>query len=189
MKTHPLGPPSGEFLPADLYARRRWRRAQYLAGQFWSRWRQEYLQSLQARNKWKHPKRNLANGDIVLMKEDGEHRNSWPMGRVVDAIQSKDGLVRKASITVSRDGKLKTMFRPIKELILLVPIEEQKTGKSDGELERTVIKRTHSHSDDDSRAAAIVQGSIAADLGNLSDTAFQTVGPSEGKEGNEEEEE
>ncbi|KAK3727498.1 hypothetical protein QZH41_018364 [Actinostola sp. cb2023] len=27
MKTRPLGPPPGEFLPADLYARRRWKRA------------------------------------------------------------------------------------------------------------------------------------------------------------------
>lgn len=123
MKTRPLGPPPGEFLPPDLYARRRWRRAQYLADQFWTRWRREYLQSLQVRNKWKHPKRE---GDLVLVKEDGEPRNSWPTGRVVDPIQSEDGLVRKAHVFLSRDGKLKIMFRPIKELVLLLPVEEQK---------------------------------------------------------------
>ena len=31
MKTRPLGPPPGDFLPVDLYSRRCWRRVQYLA--------------------------------------------------------------------------------------------------------------------------------------------------------------
>jgi len=124
MKTRPLGPPSGEFLPPDLYARRRWRRVQYLANQFWVRWRREYLQSLQVRNKWKHPTRNLAEGDVVLLKDES-HRNNWPMGVVSEAVQSEDGLVRKANITVIRGAKKKTMYRPLKELVLILPVEEQ----------------------------------------------------------------
>ena len=49
MKKRPLVALPGEFLKPDLYARQYWRRArQYLADQFWLRWRQEYLQNLQA---------------------------------------------------------------------------------------------------------------------------------------------
>ena len=94
MKTRPLGPPPGTFLPTDLYALRRWRRVQYLTDQFWVRWRREYLQSLQPKKKWNQPQRDLIEGDIVLMKE-GEYRNDWPMGRVTDAIKSQDGRVRR----------------------------------------------------------------------------------------------
>ena len=59
MKSRPAGPPPGDFLPVDIYARRRWRRVQYLADQFWSRWRCEYLQNLQPRKKCQEDSRDL----------------------------------------------------------------------------------------------------------------------------------
>ena len=123
MKTRPLGPPPGEFLPVDLYSRRRWRRVQYLADQFWLRWRREYMQTLQSRSKWNSSKRNLNAGDIVLVKEDGAHRNNWPLGLISEAIKSEDGAVRKAQVVLWREGKKKTFLRPIKELVLLVPVQ------------------------------------------------------------------
>ena len=123
MKTRPLGPPPGEFLPVDLYSRRRWRRVQYLADQFWLRWRREYMQTLQSRSKWNSSKRNLNAGDIVLVKEDGAHRNNWPLGLISEAIKSEDGAVRKAQVLLWREGKKKTFLRPIKELVLLVPVQ------------------------------------------------------------------
>lgn len=124
MKSRPLGPPPGEFLPADLYVRRRWRRVQYLADQFWTRWRREYLQSLQARSKWHHRKRNPRVGDVVIVRDEDQQRNDWPLGRVTEAYESKDGIVRKAMIVVRKDGKLKTVLRPIKEVVLLIPAED-----------------------------------------------------------------
>lgn len=123
MKTRPLGPAPGHFIPTDLYARRRWRRVQYLADQFWIRWKREYLQNLQTRQKWTDEKRDLKEGDVVLVKEESEHRNMWPMGRVTEATKSEDGKVRKALIAVYKDGKRKVMTRPIKELILLIPVQ------------------------------------------------------------------
>ena len=98
MKTRPLGPPPGDFQPPDLYARRRWRHIQYLADQFWLRWRRESLQSLQARKKWQEPRRNLNVGDVVLLKEEGDYRNDWPSGRVLAVFESEDGYVRKAEL-------------------------------------------------------------------------------------------
>jgi hypothetical protein len=70
MKIKPLSPPPGIFVHQDLYSRRRRRRAQYLADQFWIRWKNEYLQSLQSRSKWNKRHSNLEVGDIVLMKDD-----------------------------------------------------------------------------------------------------------------------
>ena len=122
MKARPLGPPHGKFVAADLYSRRRWRRVQYLADQFWVRWRREYVQSLQKRSKWNKPRRNLNTGDVVLVKDEDAHRNDWPLGRITEAIKSQDGEVRKAHVELLREGKKKTYLRPIKELVLLVPV-------------------------------------------------------------------
>lgn len=125
MKTRPWGPLPGDFVPADVYARRRWRRVQYLADQFWLRWRQEYLHSLQPRSKWTEPKRNLVAGDVVLVKDEtATHRNEWPLGRITEAIMSDNGKVRKAQVLLTREGKKKVFLRPIKELVLLVPADQ-----------------------------------------------------------------
>ena len=43
--------PPGVFQKEDLYTRRRWRRTQYLANLFWTRWRNEYLLLQQQRQK------------------------------------------------------------------------------------------------------------------------------------------
>ena len=64
--------------------------------------------------------RNLTDGDVVLMKEEGAHRNHWPIGRITQAIQSEDGQVRKARVEIIRDGK-KAFLRPVKELVVQVP--------------------------------------------------------------------
>lgn len=51
MKTPPLAPTPGQFVCQDLYVQNWWRKTQYLANQFWVRWRKEYLQNLQKRPK------------------------------------------------------------------------------------------------------------------------------------------
>lgn len=76
---------------------------------------------MQPRRKWSSPRRNLTNGDVVLMKEDGAHHNDWPIGKITEAIQSKDGQVQKARVEIIQDGKKKAFLRPVKELVVLVP--------------------------------------------------------------------
>ena len=39
LKSQVLLPPPGDFVEEDVYARKRWRKVQYLANEFWSRWR------------------------------------------------------------------------------------------------------------------------------------------------------
>ena len=119
MKTQPLTAPPGNFTKEDLYGRQRWRRVQYLVDQFWVRWRKEYLQSLQPRQKWNNPRPNINNGDVVLLQQNEFPRNDWPLARVVKTYLSDDGKVRKADVTVCSDGNRRTYLRPISELILL----------------------------------------------------------------------
>ena len=120
-KTRPLGPLPGMFVSQDVYARRRWRKVQYLADQFWTRWRREYIQNLQLKTKWNWEHRNLSVGDIVMMKDEQAHRNNWPLGRVVHASRSEDGKAGKATTLIRRDGQKKTYEQPISMLVLLVP--------------------------------------------------------------------
>ena len=49
MKSKIIMAPPGDFEKADLYSRRRWRRIQHIINEFWSRWKHEYILSLQTR--------------------------------------------------------------------------------------------------------------------------------------------
>lgn len=97
-----------------------WQRVQALADMFWTRWKQEYIPTLQTRRKWQHEERNLKAGDIVLLKDDQSCRNDWPIGLVINAIKSDDGNVRKAEIRVIREGKANVYTRPLSELVHLI---------------------------------------------------------------------
>jgi len=133
MKSKVVLPPPGNFQNNDLYSRKRWRRVQYLANVFWSRWKKEFLQSLQSRDKWIKPKTNVKVGDIVIVKDQNETRNHWKMGRVSEVIYDEDGHVRKTKIMMSdscldKNGKRIKEFtyveRPIHSLIMLLEYKE-----------------------------------------------------------------
>lgn len=129
MKSSVPLPPPGNFLKEDLYARKRWRRVQFLAEQFWSRWRKEYLAGIMLRQKWHTPRRNIQIGDIVLLKEEDAHRNDWKLARVIDTHKNDNGLVRHAVIQtgqkqLGKKGERLTqpsiLQRPVQKLVVLV---------------------------------------------------------------------
>lgn len=113
-------PPCESFSEQDLasYGARRWRRVQHLSECFWRRWRNEYLQHLQKRQKWTYAKRSLMVGDVVLLRSKSEKRNFWPLGKVIAVKYSTDGLVRSVTVLVAHG---RSYERPISELVLLVP--------------------------------------------------------------------
>jgi hypothetical protein len=123
--------PPGIFKPSDNYATRRWRQIQYLADLFWTRWRKEYLPSLQQRQKWVTNQRPHQPGDLVLVVDINLPRNQWPLGRVTEAIRSEDGRIRRAKIRISKLVGTGFTFgstiieRPVTKLILLIPFDEQ----------------------------------------------------------------
>jgi len=132
MKSNVLLPPPGDFKRADLYSRKRWRRVQHLANDFWNRWKKDFLQSLQEHQKWNHVHPNIQTNDIALLKDDNLPRNEWQLARVVEAEPDSDGLVQKVKITVA-DRSLDqsgqrvkppcVLERPIQKLVLLVACE------------------------------------------------------------------
>ena len=136
IKSRVLLPPPGEFQREDIYLVKRWRLVKYLVNQFWLRWRKEFLLSLQRRQKWVNPQRNMQVGDIVLIREDNVPRNCWRTARIDEVYASDDGLVRKVKIVVSdpsltKEGKrfrAMTIFeRPIQKLVLLLKSEDAST--------------------------------------------------------------
>jgi hypothetical protein len=128
MKSNIFYPPPGNFQREDSYSRKRWRRVQYLSEQFWTRWRKEYLQNLQTRQKWQRPKDNLQIGDVVLVKDTGAYRGDWPLARVHEVVRGQDSYVRKVVLqmgdrTLDKKGKrtshVRYLDRPIHKVVLL----------------------------------------------------------------------
>lgn len=107
--------PFGVSNRKDMYVRRRWKQCQYLADVFWSRWRKEYLPTLQIRSKWLRHKRNLHVGDVVVLVDDQLPRNCWQLGRVLDTFTGPDGLVRSVKV-LTRNA---TLVRPVHKLCLV----------------------------------------------------------------------
>ena len=116
MKSAVTAPPPGNFGESDVYLRKRWRTVQYLANMFWSRWKREYLVTLQERQKWISPRRNISNGDIVLIKDDNLPRNQWAMARVIETHNDRRGFVRNVTVKTSTS----VLERPVQKLVLLL---------------------------------------------------------------------
>jgi hypothetical protein len=74
LKESPIRAAPGNFTKKDLHTHQ-WRQVQFLADKFWSRWRKEFLPTLQPRRKWKQESANLKEGDIVLLRNKEEVRN------------------------------------------------------------------------------------------------------------------
>ncbi|XP_052799499.1 uncharacterized protein LOC128231119 [Mya arenaria] len=106
-----------DFNGKDLY-KTEWRRVQHLADIFWSRWKNEYLPTLQTRRKWQDDGKNVTNGDVVLLRDNSVHRNEWPIGVIVSTNFSEDGRVRSVDVRLGKDRKVYT--RPVSELVLLL---------------------------------------------------------------------
>ncbi len=78
-------------------------------------------------------------GDVVLIIDDNSPRGTWPIGRVVELIKAKDGVVRSAVVKTTlgeqrRDGttNYREYTRPVMKLCVLLTKDsfvEDKTGK------------------------------------------------------------
>ena len=95
---------------------KRWQLVQCLTNHFWTRWRQEYLTTLQQRKKWQNEERNLAKGDLVLMTDENTRPLNWPLARVTKIFTGNDDQVRVVEIK-TRD---KFYVRPTVKLIPLL---------------------------------------------------------------------
>ena len=106
-------PPPGNFQQADLYSRKRWRRVQYLANMFWTRWEREFLVTLQSRNKWTKVQRNAQIRYIVLMIDDRVHRSNWRIGRISDVETDSKEIVSSVKVA-TKNNELR---RPVSKVV------------------------------------------------------------------------
>jgi len=136
MKTKVIMPPPGSFVKEDVYARKRWRKTQYLLNEFWTRWRKEYILLQQMRTKWTKESPNLKIGDVVIIRDDDlpNTRGQWTLGKVTETIVDKDDLVRRVKLMIAtskldklgkRADALTILERPIHKLTVTLLVESQ----------------------------------------------------------------
>ena len=131
MKTKVLMPPAGVFLREDLCLRRRWKRGQHLAHDFWEKWRKEFIQVLQLRIKWTKPQRKLQRRDVILLNVP---RNLLRLTRVEEVFPGEDGLGRKVKVAMAtffldkqgrRVSRVQYLERPIHKLVLIPAVDQE----------------------------------------------------------------
>ncbi|XP_037931692.1 uncharacterized protein LOC119666485 [Teleopsis dalmanni] len=54
---------------------------------FWKKWKNEYVTSLQKRNKWFREKPNLAEGQVVIIKDENTAPTRWPLGKITEVFK------------------------------------------------------------------------------------------------------
>ena len=99
---------------------RRWDLCQALTRHFWKRWSTEYLSTLRKFAKWHRRTPNLAEGDVVLIREDGLVPTHWPIARVTSTHAGKDGVIRVCTLKTPKG----IYTRPAAKLVPLLPVRD-----------------------------------------------------------------
>ncbi|XP_055714374.1 uncharacterized protein LOC129808613 [Phlebotomus papatasi] len=94
---------------------RRWQLCTKLRNDFLTRWKKEYIHTLQQRQRWNKESPNLSPGDVVLLKAETTSNIEWPMGLIEKVFPGEDGKVRVALVKVNS----KSLLRPITKLVKL----------------------------------------------------------------------
>ena len=90
----------------------RWQMLQRMHSDFWKRWSQEYLHTLQQRCKWTKSPPNIQLNTLVLIKNEQKPPLEWALGRVVTLHPGNDGVVRVVTLKTQHG----TLQRPVVKL-------------------------------------------------------------------------
>lgn len=85
---------------------------------YWKRWRLEYLNSLQSRQKWNTPACPARTGMLVIIQQDNSPPLHWPLGIIEELFYGNDGISRVALVR-TKHGSYK---RPV---VRLCPLPNQ----------------------------------------------------------------
>ena len=94
--------------------RKKWKHIQMCLDHFWTRWKLEYLPTLTTRGKWVEERKNLTNGELVLLQTDAP-RGQWPLGVISETVPGRDGRIRMAYVRT----KSGTYLRPAAKIYRL----------------------------------------------------------------------
>jgi len=101
-------------VPEAKFYRYRWHQLQRVMDGYWNRFCQEFSKKLQPFTKWMTTRPNLKVGDKVIVLEN-KVRGFWPVGEIIEAIPSADGLVRTVEVRFNKG----TYRRPVHNVIPL----------------------------------------------------------------------
>lgn len=107
--------PAGEFSDDVLVLRKNWKISQQIGQHFWRRWILEYSPTLTRRTKWFDKVKPIEVGDIVVICDENQPRNHWPLGKILETKAGKDGQVRQATVQT----KTGVYVRPAVKLAVL----------------------------------------------------------------------
>jgi hypothetical protein len=86
--------PEPSYIDTKLNRLNIWEKIQQVKQQFWKRFHEEYITSLQQRLKWYGKKIKFEIGSLALLKEDNTPPLQWKLGRIVKVYPGSDGIVR-----------------------------------------------------------------------------------------------
>ena len=115
-------------------ARQRVLKLDKIIGSFWNTWSKDYLTSLREKainlgRKGEGPRV----GDVVVIHEDSKKRALWKLGRVVELLKGKDGVVRGAKVKTDSKYSGGVIERPLQKLFPLEMGRGEVNDKSDDE--------------------------------------------------------
>ncbi|BET00524.1 Retrotransposon protein [Nesidiocoris tenuis] len=90
--------PEPDFTDVPVGRLNQWQRLRERVQYFWTRWRKEYLSSLQTRQKWDRHQPNLKVNDLVLLIDVDASPTSWPLGRIIETHPGADNVVRVVTV-------------------------------------------------------------------------------------------
>ena len=109
---------------------------QAVVERFWKKWSCDVFPSLCVRPKWHVERRNVMEGDFVLVQDSNAVRGKWKRGLVTKVYPSDDGRFRRVLVSYKnprpdqkadcyRSQKYTTVERGVQCLIVLIPVDEQ----------------------------------------------------------------
>lgn len=90
--------PAREVTESRLHLISRHELTDQLVQSFWKRWRNEYLHTLQSRQKWNTPANPVRVGMVVVSMQDNIMPLHWPLGLITEIFPDKKGICRVASV-------------------------------------------------------------------------------------------
>ena len=95
---------------------------------FFKLWNTAMIPKLMKQKKWFGGKVELGVGDIVyFQKVESKWSSKWTIGKIVEVVKSKDGVVRRASVQYqnSSEESPRTTERAVRSLIKIFNIDDQ----------------------------------------------------------------
>lgn len=107
-----LAVPEYDVTDVPLNRLSRWQSIQRVSQTFWKRWSNDYLHTLQQREKWFTSPPNVKVGDLVLLKSNLTRPLQWPRGRIEEVHPGTDNVVRVVTVR-TKNGLVK---RPVNKI-------------------------------------------------------------------------